>query len=147
MEEEDAAGDREREEMTGDPALLGLGMAGGLLSDDGEASPMVAAAADNRDLRKSRADERAAVYMLFVAKLVVLATVDLEIPPPLPALPILAPALPAADRCSFLFCKIAKAAFNSFAPPDKLCLRSWAVREDDRRRRSLLPLLSSLIVL
>lgn len=102
-----SAGDRDRGMATGGPPLLGAG--GGRDDDDDSAasksgasagfSPlMVAAAADKRDLRRSRADE-------------LLGEDDMR--------GELLGAIPAA-RCSFLDCKIFNAAFNSFAPPVKL---------------------------
>ena len=95
----------------GEAKLRGLGAVGGRLSVKGNApiSPEgvvdvspAFAAADNLDFRKSRADARGEAPM-------------------------------AEARCSFLFfCKISKAAFNSFAPPVRFFLLS--VRGESCRR-------------
>ena len=92
---------------TGAPPLLGAG--GGRDDSEGESksgasaglSPIAAATADNRDLRKSLAD--------------VLLLGEKDVRGEFPG----APGPPAEARCSFLVCKIFKASFNSFAPPVK----------------------------
>ena len=92
----------------GVPPLLGAG--GGRDDSDGESksgvsfgpSPIAAATADNRDLRKSLAD--------------VLLLGEKERRGELPG----TPGPPPDARCSFLVCKTFKASFNSFAPPVKL---------------------------